>query len=62
MTDDRELLSSQVETTGERGSNLTIYRSLTDSRKRQLLHWLLTAKSQATRQRRIEAILQEVAE
>ncbi len=38
------------------------YRSLTDSRKRQLLHGLLTAKSQATRQRRIEAIIQEVAE
>jgi uncharacterized protein YdeI (YjbR/CyaY-like superfamily) len=38
------------------------YRSLTHSRKKQLLHGLLTAKSQATRQRRIEAILREVTE
>jgi len=31
------------------------------SRKKQLLHWLLTAKSQATRQRRLEAIVKEAA-
>jgi uncharacterized protein YdeI (YjbR/CyaY-like superfamily) len=37
------------------------YRSLTHSRKRQLLRGLYTAKSQATRQRRIQAIVQEVA-
>lgn len=37
------------------------YRSLTHSRRRQILRWLLTAKGQATRQRRIEAIVQEVA-
>lgn len=37
------------------------YRSLADSRKKQLLHWLLTARSQTTRQRRIEAIVREVA-
>ncbi len=37
------------------------YRRLTDSRKKQLVHWLLTAKSQATRQRRLEAILREAA-
>ncbi len=38
------------------------YKNLTHSRKRELLRWLLTAKSQATRQRRIEAIVQEVAD
>lgn len=37
------------------------YRGLTNSRKKQLLHWLLTAKSQATRQRRLEEIVQEAA-
>jgi len=37
------------------------YRNLTHSRKRQILRWLSTAKSQGTRQRRIEAIIQEVA-
>jgi uncharacterized protein YdeI (YjbR/CyaY-like superfamily) len=37
------------------------YRSLTPSRKKQLVHWLLTAKSEATRQRRLQAILQEAA-
>ncbi len=37
------------------------YRSLTSSRQKQLLHWLLTAKSPETRQRRLAAILQEAA-
>jgi uncharacterized protein YdeI (YjbR/CyaY-like superfamily) len=37
------------------------YRGLTDSRKKQLLHWLLTAKRPETRQRRIEAIVSEVS-
>ena len=37
------------------------FRGLANSRKKQLLHWLLTAKSQATRQRRLEAIVQEAA-
>lgn len=37
------------------------YRRLPDSRKKQLLHWLLTAKSQATRQRRLEEIFREAA-
>lgn len=41
---------------------LARYRNLTHSRKKQLLHGLFTAKSQATRQRRIDAIVQEVAE
>jgi uncharacterized protein YdeI (YjbR/CyaY-like superfamily) len=40
---------------------LTGYRSLTHSRKRQILRWLMNAKGEATRQRRIEAIVQEVA-
>ena len=38
------------------------YRSLTDSRKKQLLYWLMSAKRPETRQRRIEAIVSEVAE
>jgi uncharacterized protein YdeI (YjbR/CyaY-like superfamily) len=29
--------------------------------REQLLHWFLTARSQATRQRRLEAILREAA-
>ncbi len=37
------------------------FRGLADSRKKQLLHWFLTAKSEATRQRRLEAILREAA-
>ncbi len=41
---------------------LAAYKSLSNSRKKQLLHGLLTAKNQATRQRRIQAIVQEVAE
>lgn len=38
------------------------YQSLTHSRKKQLLRGLYTAKSQATRQRRIQAIVREVTE
>lgn len=38
------------------------YQSLKDARKRQILHSLLTAKSQATRQRRIGAIVSEVSD
>jgi uncharacterized protein YdeI (YjbR/CyaY-like superfamily) len=41
---------------------IAAYRSLTDSRKKQLLHWLFTAKRPETRQRRIEAIVREVSE
>ena len=37
------------------------YRNLSRSRKRQILRGLLSAKSHETRQRRIEAIVQEVA-
>ncbi|MGH9839726.1 MAG: YdeI/OmpD-associated family protein [Blastocatellia bacterium] len=38
------------------------YRRLTHSRKRQILRWPLASKSQVTRQRRVEAVVQEVAE
>lgn len=41
---------------------LNRYKSLPHSRKKQLLRGLFTAKSEATRQRRIAAIVQEVAE
>jgi len=39
---------------------LAAYGALTDSRKKQLLHGLFTAKRTETRQRRIEAIVSEV--
>jgi uncharacterized protein YdeI (YjbR/CyaY-like superfamily) len=38
------------------------YRSLSNSRKKQLLHWLLTARRPETRQKRIAAIVREAAE
>jgi uncharacterized protein YdeI (YjbR/CyaY-like superfamily) len=38
------------------------YRSLSNSRKKQLLHWLLTARRPDTRQRRIAAIVRETSE
>jgi uncharacterized protein YdeI (YjbR/CyaY-like superfamily) len=38
------------------------YRSLPASRRKLLLHWLMTAKSAETRLRRMQAILEEVAE
>ncbi|NTU62584.1 MAG: YdeI/OmpD-associated family protein [Chloroflexi bacterium] len=41
---------------------LNRYKSLPHSRKKQLLRGLFTAKSEATRQRRIAAIVQEVTE
>ena len=40
---------------------LDAYRSLKNSRKKQLLYWLSTAKRDATRIDRIEAIVKEVA-
>jgi uncharacterized protein YdeI (YjbR/CyaY-like superfamily) len=43
----------------EKGA-LAAYRGLSRSRKRQMLRLLLTAKSPATRQRRIAAIVEEV--
>jgi len=45
---------------GRKGA-LAGYRGLPDSRKKQLLHWLLTARSAATRQRRLEATVREAA-
>jgi uncharacterized protein YdeI (YjbR/CyaY-like superfamily) len=41
---------------------LAAYRNLTDSRKKQLLHWILTAKKPETRISRIQAIVREVTE
>jgi uncharacterized protein YdeI (YjbR/CyaY-like superfamily) len=38
------------------------YRRLNDSRKKELLHWLSTAKTPETRQKRINAIVAESAE
>ncbi len=46
----------------ERTGALARYKGLTHSRKKQLLHQIFTAKSDAIRQRRIAAIVQEVAE
>jgi len=37
------------------------YRSLKDSRKKQLLHWLSLARKEETRRKRIEAIVGEVS-
>jgi uncharacterized protein YdeI (YjbR/CyaY-like superfamily) len=37
------------------------YRALTHSRKRQILRWLLSAKTLATRQQRVAAIVDEAA-
>jgi uncharacterized protein YdeI (YjbR/CyaY-like superfamily) len=41
---------------------LAAYRSLTSSRKKQLLHWIFTAKRRETRKRRVEAIVEQVVE
>ena len=40
---------------------IAAYRKLTDSRKKQLLHWLFTAKRPETRRKRIEAVVREVS-
>jgi len=37
------------------------YRSLKDSRKKQLLHWLSLAKKPETRRNRVEAVVREVS-
>ena len=37
------------------------YRSLAPSRRKQLLHWLMTSKRPETREERVEAIVEEVA-
>jgi len=36
------------------------YRNLAPSRRKQLLHWLMTSKRPETREKRIEAIVEEV--
>jgi uncharacterized protein YdeI (YjbR/CyaY-like superfamily) len=46
----------------QRKGALDRYKNLPHSRKKQFLRGLFTAKSEATRQRRIAAIVQEVAE
>ena len=58
-----DLIPSDLEKTLHRRKGaLAGYRSLPHSRKKQLLHSLFTAKNQATRARRTEAILQVVAD
>lgn len=39
---------------------IAAYRGLTDSRKKQLLHWLFTAEKAETRRRRIASIVSQV--
>ena len=39
---------------------ISAYQSLPDSRKKQYIYWLQTAKQEATKQRRIQKIVQEV--
>ncbi|NIN67764.1 MAG: hypothetical protein GTO63_24270, partial [Anaerolineae bacterium] len=46
----------------QRKGAIAAYSSLSDSRKKEILHWLFTAKRPETRQRRVEAIVGEVAE
>ena len=58
-----ELIPSDLEKALRRRKGaLAGYRSLPHSRKKQLLHSLFTSKSEATRQRRIDAIVQEIVE
>jgi len=38
------------------------YRGLPASRRKQLLHWLMTSRTAQTRQKRIESIVEEVAQ
>jgi uncharacterized protein YdeI (YjbR/CyaY-like superfamily) len=44
----------------ERAGGVTAYHALPDSRKKQFIYWLQTAKRAATKQRRIEKIVEEV--
>ena len=39
---------------------LSAYRSLPDSRKKQYIYWLQSAKRDETKQRRIQKIIEEV--
>jgi uncharacterized protein YdeI (YjbR/CyaY-like superfamily) len=38
---------------------ITAYRSLPDSRKKQYIYWLQTAKQEKTKQRRIQKIIEK---
>ena len=40
---------------------IAAYRDMNDSRKKQLLHWLFTARRAETRKRRIEEIVRDVS-
>jgi len=63
MSERTDAIPADLETALRRRKGaLAAYKSLTDSRKKQLLHGLLSAKRPATRRRRIQAIVQEVAE
>lgn len=44
-----------------RKGSMTGFNELTNSRRKQLLHWLFTAKRSETRQNRIKAIVQEAS-
>lgn len=49
------------EALGQREGAIAAYRALPDSRKKQFIYWLQSAKRPTTRQRRIEKIVEEVA-
>jgi uncharacterized protein YdeI (YjbR/CyaY-like superfamily) len=58
-----DLIPTDLETAlRKKKGGLAGYGRLTDSRKKQLLHWLLTAKREETVRKRIEAIVEEVGE
>ena len=48
------------EALGQREGGVAAYRALPASRKKQYIHWLLTAKRSETKRRRIEKIVEEV--
>lgn len=45
---------------GQREGAIAAYKALPDSRKKQFTYWLQSAKREATRQRRVERIVDEV--
>jgi uncharacterized protein YdeI (YjbR/CyaY-like superfamily) len=44
----------------EHRGGIAAYRALTASRKKQIVYWLQSAKRQATRERRIQSVVEEV--
>lgn len=54
IPDDLEMALNQVE------GGLDAYQALPDSRKKQLVYWLQSAKREETRVRRIKSIIEEV--